>query len=170
MSNKKIRVPATTVQLIQILGTILREHIKLRPLDTECWTFEHVAKWGIYGKKPGPEAGLVEWSEYQLYENPVHAMQTYLGYGHYIEEEGKRLDLRVRCEHTTWVGASLRDWHFQIWIKFPGGSTKQYHYRCDLGYGDSRDISPVEDSQMPHDPPRKIAFWRRQEEMETSAE
>jgi len=168
--SKKIRVPATTVQLVQILGVILREHLKI-PIDeegSECWTFEHVVDWDIQIREPGPKASHAEWCSYQYrveLGRPEHEMSVYLGAGYchvFNPEQGvKRLELRVRCEHSIWVTASLRMWDFQIWGKFDGEPVWRNHFSCSLGYGTDRDILPETLAAVPQSPPKKIAFWRK---------
>lgn len=163
MANK-IRVPATTVQLIQILGVILREHLRIQLWDTECWTFEHVADWCVFPRDPDTTEN---WAP------PDFEMSVYLGSGRCRAsgygsdpEKAKELQLRVRCEFSEWDPAGLSRWDFQMWIRIPDGSVVRHHYACDLGYGNDRDISavPANESRMPQDPPRKLAFWRQTSE------
>lgn len=167
MAKKKIRVPATTVQLVQILGDIIRNHIKISLYDTECWTFEHVADYEVRWEEPDPDAGETEWLEYLNYGNPEHSMNVYLGsgkvfaFGYHCLGDPKQLDLRVRCEHSHWEPTAQKYWDLQIWIKPPNGPIQQHHFTCHLGYGTCRSIFSETDSKMSQRPPRKIDFWRQ---------
>ncbi len=165
MNGKKIRVPSTTVDLIQILGTILRDHLELDLPESECWTFEYVTDWEIYGKED-------EWSD----DFPVPYLDTeavnsvYLGTGKcwafgYGDNHGnaEQLDLRVRCQHSRWITGGSDYWDFQLWIKTPDGTVRQHRYTCNLWGASGRDIFPKTGSKMPQNPPRKIAFWRQEE-------
>lgn len=82
MSNE-IRIPATTIEMIQVLGCVLREHIQLQMASTECWTFNHVKDWQIRGKEPTEDASQAEWDQYMLNENPRHKQSVYLGEGYF---------------------------------------------------------------------------------------
>lgn len=179
--SKKIRVPATTVQLVQILGEILREHIKISLYGTECWTFEHVADWEIKRTEymlPSQEndGGSFDPQDYE-YKATEYRMTTYLGSGKclafgYGDGLGsvKELQLRVRCELCNWVPTGLKFWDVQAWIKLPDGSITCHHYQCHLGYGQECDIISAKDfPQMPEDPPRKIAFWQQTDGMREKA-
>ena len=163
--RKKIRVPATTVALVEMLGHILRNEIKFRLRESACWTFEFVTEWQI-STEPEPEEDDVtqdKWFQWDYYHNPDHQMSTYIGSGYchpLIAGRGKKLDLRVRCEHVQSLYFSY--WEFYIWTRDPDGEVTKYHYRCHLGYGYDRDYYLIEgkESNMPDNPPRKIAFWR----------
>jgi hypothetical protein len=164
MANEKIRVPATTVELVQILGVILREHIKVELHGCECWTFEHVTDWDI----PEDESIPAEFGDTEISSPQIrHQMEVYLATGYFTafghDEPGnaRRVDTRVRCELSTWVPAFQSFWDFQIWFKLPDNSIEQHHYRCFREYGDKRDIA-VENTSIPAEPPRKIAFWKNQ--------
>ena len=163
--NKKIRVPATTVELIQILGNILRDHIKLGIIGSECWTFEHVRDWEIYGEKPDSDADVVEWDLYLLHGNPEHRMSVYFGSGncHVVGPDGKT-ELRVCCEHRDWIPASINYWDVQVWIKSPNQPIARHHYQCFHHGRWLRDVCLVKNSKMRQRPPKKIAFWRKDPE------
>ena len=171
---KKIRVPATTVQLVQILGVILRENLKIRIYGehSECWTFEHVTDWEVPVEPPKEGADQAEWEHYEWQSvRGEHEMSVYLGSGHCSafssDQKVKRLELRVRCEHSTWVATSLRMWDFQIWGKFADESVWRHHFSCHLGYGTDRTISSEKLSDVAQNPPKKIAFWRKAESKPT---
>ena len=167
--SKEIRIPETTVQLVQILGTILRDHLKISFYGdrTECWTFKHIVNWQIRGDEPGPYASYDEWWNYMFYLNPEHEMSVYLGSGYChafsSEHRVKKMELRVRCEHSRWIATSLRAWNIQIWMKFEGKTVKRHQFRCHLGYGSDRRIYEEDASSIPMHPPKKIAFWRKPE-------
>ena len=167
--DKEIRVPATTVQLVQILGTIIRDHLKVRLFGTECWTFQHVVNWEIWGEEPKSEAEESERMNYE-YRNPEHRMSVYFGAGHlkafgYGEEpmNAKRLDIRVRCEHARWVPTGFSFWDFQIWLKLPDGSVERHRFTYHLGYGEERSIHAELLRRMPANPPKKFAFGQPEE-------
>lgn len=172
--NKKIRVPSTTVELVQILGAVLRDHTKIKQWDAECWTFEHVADWDIErteymlpSQANGDDSFPIQDYEYKVVE---HHQTIYLGSGKchafgYGKDPGnaKELELRVRCEYDDWIPTGQKLWDIEVWIKLPDGSIARHHYICFLGYGQDRDIMLKENSKMRKHPPNRIAFWRKDE-------
>ncbi len=178
MSNsKKIKVPATTVQLVQILGGILRDYIKIYVVDTECWTFDHVANWetkrteSMMPPSQASDGGLLEQEDYE-YQVTDHRMAVYLGSGKCRamvfsnEDSGviKSVELRVRCQRSEWVAANLHYWDIQIWMKIFDSPIERYHYECFPWSGNKPlDATLRSDLEIPKLPPRKIAFWRKQE-------
>jgi hypothetical protein len=174
MASKKIRVPETTVEMILMLATILRDHIKIQLVGTECWTFEHTADWEIRLKEN--EEG------YPFYGGPEHKMNVYLGTGkcwafNYKDVAGpvKKLDIRVRLEYSKWVPMDMSYWDIQIWIKLPDNSVVAHHYESHTNFGSesyghrTTEVSAVTDRfiKMDPNPPRKIAFWKETEKATT---
>lgn len=176
--SKSIRVPATTVDLVLVLGRILRKHLQLEILETECWTFEHAADWEIYTKPPAEGADPSEWEWYEYYSSrPEHEMTVYLGSGNCLArglgedpKKALKIEIRVRCEYGEWVLASLSSWDFQLWLKLPDGTILRRHFDSSIEYTPhhqvaDREIDEIDPSKsrMPVHPPRKIAFWREKE-------
>lgn len=170
MVSKKIRVPETTVEMVLMLATVLRDYINIQLSGTESWTFEHTADWEVHPKEN--EEG------YPFYGGPEHEMNVYLGTGNcwafgYKDTAGpvKKLDIRVRLEYSKWVPLDMSYWDIQIWIKLPDNSVVAHHYECHVDFGngnyghDTREISAATErsTKMDPNPPRKIAFWKQGE-------
>lgn len=148
--NRKIRVPATTVQLVQILGEILRDRMRLRMWRTECWTFEHVAEWNTpkTNEKTTVYLGSGDCEMFGIKNGPTR--------------EPLKLSLRVRCEYNRVEDdkfAIFGNWYIQMWVRLPNNRIARSHYHCDFGYGDERKITGLV-NHMPILPPNRIAFWR----------
>jgi len=155
--KEKIRVPSTTVELVQIFGTIFRDHLKIRQFGTECWTFQQVADYEVRSKQdvyPGADYKQVE-----------HSNSVYLGEGSlkaqfYTTDTGnaEKVEIRTRCEHNNWEGAALKSWTIELWLKPENGEIRRYFFFCNKGYGFDRDICLFDDKVIPNFPPNKIAF------------
>lgn len=151
--KEKIRVPSTTVELVQILGTIIRDHLKIRQFGTECWTFQQVADYEVRSK------------ECEGYRPVEHRNCVYLGEGYlkaqyYSINSGnaEKVEIRTRCEHNNWEAAGLKSWRIELWLKPENGDIRRYFFFCNKGYGFDRDICLFDDKTIPAFPSNKIAF------------
>lgn len=155
--KEKIRVPSTTVELVQILGTIFRDQLKIIQFGTECWTFQQVADYEVRTKTEAyPGAG---------YKPTEHRNSVYLGEGHlkaqfYTANSGnaEKVEVRTRCVHNNWEAAGLKSWIIELWLKPEDGEIRRYHFFCNKGYGFDRDICLFDDKTISELPPKKIAF------------
>jgi hypothetical protein len=154
----KIRIPSTSVELVQILGMILRDHLKLKLWGTECWTFEQVSAYDVKSKDNiDPET--------DIYRGVEHEVNVYLGEGYFRARhftpntpDTEKVQARVRCELSKWVPASLSVWIFHIWLKAENGEIRRYYFECHRGYGSGRNINLDEKKEIPLLPPKRIAF------------
>jgi hypothetical protein len=165
--SNSIRVPATTVDLVLVLGRILRKHLQLKILETECWTFEHVADWEIYYKLPADDADASEREWYEVYLGSGHCLTRGAGQD---SAKALKIELRVRCEYGKWDSAGLNRWDFQLWLKLPDGTIQRRHFGSSIEHIPHHQVADREvyeidssKSRMPMSPPRKIAFWRQKE-------
>lgn len=167
----QLRITGQVVELIQILGTLLRSHMFLQDISDECWTVEHSADWGIpYREDPSLSDEDRAWADFMHAGRDEHEQTTYLltGKACWITGEGKSREhgwhrIRANCEFSDWHDAGLSLWDIQIWAEVDD-RIDRYHFLCHRGYGDDRDICLAEPGKMPLTPPRKIAFWREREE------
>lgn len=162
--QKEIRVTSIIVQLIQLLGTILRDQLGFKLYRPECWTFEHVGKYEIpvdrHAKEPAKDASNEEWGEYDRSKEPEHEVSVYMGTGRFPVYSGNGVDqveVRVRCEHDHWTPTGLKSWDIQMWVKWPTKEMQYEHFWCSLGYGTDCSISPC-DLPIPKLPPRRFSF------------
>lgn len=162
----KVQVSSMYVELIGILGAVLRHNLKMHLREAESWDLEHVADWGIYGERPDDDASESEWSTFHLHENPIHEMHTYLASGKCspmsygaIKGRGQRVEIRARAEFSKWVAVAQSYWSIQMWVMVEGGAVQRYHFHCHRGYGEDRDIheQPLP-KKMKDAPPKRIKF------------
>ncbi len=162
----KVQVSSMYVELIQILGRVLRKNLKMCLRKAESWDVEHVADWGIYGKQPDSDASEEAWFNFHQYENPIHEMHTYLASGKcspmsYGDIKGRTQDveIRVRAEFSKWIAVAQSYWDIEMWVMVEGGTVQRYHFHCSRGYGEDRDIyeQPLS-AKMKDTPPKKIKF------------
>ena len=78
-----MRVPSATVELIQILGTILRDRVGLSISKTECWTFPKILKKDDSSFEPSNPVATFEraQNEYLIYLGAGHCMVQKPGSG-----------------------------------------------------------------------------------------
>ncbi|MFH1223637.1 MAG: hypothetical protein V1647_04770 [Pseudomonadota bacterium] len=160
--SKKIRVPATAVELIQFLGAILRDHLGLKFQKTECWTFFHVAQWPI-NKEVSDDDFVPCCVDPGTYWVRTHDINVYLGKGYAkVLSSGRyeRVELRTRCEHVYWEELGLKSWNIQLWVRMPDGSILSKEYNCFTDYGDRQDTMEAHNPSISKYPPRRIAFWK----------
>lgn len=187
--GKTIRIPRTTAMFVTGLGRILREEFGFKIVEHEHWTFKHVGDWETCGS-PGacPIHGVssenyarATRSAEEAYPNDWHAqwmsaensfipcyafrMNAYIGTGQ-ARRAGlgspvgrPKLDLRVRIEQNYWeIGQTT--YILQVWVREEDGTI----HKGEFGLLDDG-RSYRTDKQPPDSPPRKIAFWRRPDEV-----
>jgi len=137
----EIKVTATSVELITILGKIINERMQM-PIVGLGWTIQFNAE------KIAPTEALY-----------LMRGSCMTGSEEGLPKQMKHLDITVRCEHG-WSGALLL-WDLQIWVKHSSGFIDRYRYACnrDLTHC-GRLFDPNEDpnDQMAEMPPTKIAL------------
>ncbi len=156
-SIKEVKVTATSVELITLIGRILNEKIQL-PLTSLCWTImfdtENTAKSeALYLMSGGGSTNFESW----------------------FPAQQQRYDITVRCERSWW--STLLMWDLQIWVKHESGYVDRYRYVCDRAFAHCcRIFNPNEDpnDQMAETPPTKIALHefatKRQRAAETAGQ
>lgn len=152
--SQKTRITSIEVELVQVLGTILRDHLKLQPHGSECWTFTHDYNYNI---APEEERD----PETDIYCGVEHEVSVYLTEGYLpVMNSGKieKVELRVHCELCKWVPTALSFWIFQFWLKPENGEVKGYYFECHREYGWNRDIHLNESKVVSPFPPQEIAF------------
>lgn len=134
----KFRITSVYVELTQLLGTVLRDYLKFNILITECWTFIPV----------------IEGCNQSMYLGEGNFFAK-LRYGQYhprgLNED--RVEIRTRC-HLLDDGTNGTTWSVAIWLKFPNGNVRIYHYEKD-----SSGVILQENSQaVSRLPPSEISF------------
>jgi len=150
--SKHIRVPSTTVELIQILGEILRNHLGLSVHRTECWTFRHVSSWETM-RSDFDYPVVDQRNSLYMGEGSCAASGEQLGSRSY-----QKLDLRAQCHYNNWESAGSMMWEIHMWIQLPDGSILSRPYRCFLGSGSDRDIDHDPKLKIKTHPPKRIGF------------
>lgn len=159
----KIRAPSTTVELVHILGDMLRTKLKINVAITEGWTFEPVAEWTSYGaNRECSKQNALYW-EHVANETPKHFTSIYLCSGCCYEgissHVSRRLDLRARCERYMWDSAGIGYWIIQLWVKHSDGLVESIYHEYD--FGDTKDNARAQNTplyKMKEAPPKCIAF------------
>lgn len=153
MSND-IRVPSTTVEIIHILGQILRQNLEFEVWRTECWTLKDIASWN---------------EEYDDHGCPGRYIQLYYVQGHCYEDRPSRaekLEIRASCEYDDCVVGSLKSWTVKFWVQREDGTIRKYYFFCTkYGYGGSWDVDDFEDKPFEDNPPARIAFKVKEESL-----
>lgn len=149
---EKIRVPSTSVELVLILGAILRKHITLSLQGKECWTFERIVDFSQTSYDD--EKGELEVDNY---------LTVYLGSGYlhaYIEDGPvQKVETRVRCTRNQFMPCNETAWSFELWLRPENGKIMRYRYDCTESFINGDDeIYPIKNMIMALLPPRKIAF------------
>lgn len=167
MSNNKsneIRIPCTTVQLVLILGKILRKHLRIKMIGTECWTFIPSASMGVYGHCPAYSTEEDVSLDVIRKKTQKHFIVWYYGFGYCYEgteaSTSDKLELRVTCDHHKSID-SFDFWYFQLWLRRHDGSIERHYFQCDLGHGNKMDVARATLSGFPNlqeHLPKIIAF------------
>ncbi len=159
-----MRLPSATVELIQILGTILRDRVGLSISKTECWTFPKILQKDDSSYEPSNPVATFEraQNEYLIFLGAGHCMVQKPGSGQ------DRIELRVRCVRNKCLTLDIGDsWDIQLWQQdLDTKSIFRCHhfvchcYRNELDFGAQRVISAVglKASKMRVNPPRDIRF------------
>lgn len=141
----KIRIPATSVELCMLLGTILRKNLGRKIKITEHWGF--ISK----GMHMGRDGEL--------------RAQAYLGAGRFFgglkKGEGLSADqleggveVRVLCQ--TLPRATGSEWVVALWLKFPNKVVRSWFFKQEPGGPIVPDNSFSRGSNLL--PPPEIAF------------
>jgi len=138
---KEVKVTATSVELITILGRIINERMQM-PVVGLGWTIQFDA------------------------ESTAQNEALYLMSGSCMTNDPdwlcilmNRLSITVRCERS-WSSALLM-WDLQIWVKHSSGFIDRYRYACnrDLTHcGRIFDTNYDPNDQMAETPPTKLAL------------
>ncbi len=152
----KIRINSMYVHLCGLLSSIIRENLKFRVSNTECWTFEHITDWQIYDKKNPSECGG------EPYYFVEHSQSLYFGSGyltgfsHDDRSKFQKVQLRVVCEFSEWVPAGQSFWTFRIWVQYSDGRIEK-HFLNKYSFSKTLDEGEIP-KNMRNAPPKRISF------------
>jgi len=164
--RKDIRVPETIVELLQILGLMLRDQMMLTAVANECWTIRPISEWDITHPCIEDLMAQYEWPRRATlqFDKIEHRMSLYFISGHCIISAGcpeseERVEIRViaeKCDSSESMG--LAYWVLKVWMQLKDGTIHRFHFQCHLGYGSDRDFLAESIEKMRPLPPARISF------------
>lgn len=140
------RIPSGLTEIVQILGAVLRNHLRFEILIHECWTF----------KFPEPTGNS------DLDKGHNCFWQTHFAEGNFTAKiaeedraEGKAEDtVQIRVKGKQFHGNDLKnDWEFAIWLKLPNGRIQKHHFVKSRS-----DTTPKQIEIVAELPPNEISF------------
>ncbi len=142
MRSNESRHTSTDVELIRILGFILREKIQLEITIPECWTFRFLA--------PNQTRDEIFFA---------------LGTGHCMSPKApwQTHDMMQQLELWTSITRSAKTglWTAKIWIKYPDNFIDRYMYICSSDLARCRRLFNPSWLDMDAEPPTAIDFEKK---------
>ena len=145
MSGKKSRHTSTDVELIRMLGLILREKIQLEIIIPECWTFYFSAP-----NETRDEVVFVLGSGRCM--SPKAPWQAH----------NTMQQLKLRTSTTRSLETGL--WTVKIWIKYPDNNIDRYMHICSSDLARCRRVFNPSWLDMDAEPPAMIDFEKDDKE------
>lgn len=156
---KTVSVSGVYVELIQVLGLMLRQGLVARiGGKRECWDIHHINTWNTGKKKPGDNASENEIADYYIGGTDKYTDHLYFASGKFLSIGfGEKVEIRVVCQLNEWHETSLSQWTLQVWLKAGGGSVARHFFYSSRGYGGDNGMTKGDiPKEMKLTPPEKI--------------